>query len=150
MRHICLTVLILFSFILQSKVAVLGVSLNLTALAAYYCGISSGTTRGLFLGSLIGLLEDGAGGGIIGPNMLGKGMVGFFSSFISAGLFRWTPYIGMLAVFVLTAMDVSVVFLSKSAFGTTPAPLQRMFLVVLIQGLVNSMAGLFLRTKNAD
>lgn len=150
MKLIYISSLILISLILQSKVAIFGVSPNLTALITYYYGISNGTTKGLLAGSFIGLLEDSAGGGIIGPNILGKGMVGFFSSFISIGLLRWTPYIGALAIFVLTAIDGLAVFISKTIFGTAPASLVRLAATILISGLLNSAAGAFARPKNAD
>lgn len=150
MKHIRLFFLIVLSFVLQSKMSVLNVVPDLTAAVVYYYGINNGAAKGIYMGSVIGLIEDSIGGGIIGPNMLGKGMVGFLSPSISGGLLRWTPYTGMLLIFVLTVMDGFVVFLSKALFEATPATVLRLVFTLLMQGFVNSMIGIFLRPKNAD
>ncbi len=104
----------------------------------------------MLLGSLIGVIEDAAVGGMIGPNLLGKGLVGFFSSSLFEGVFRWTPLLGMLAVFSLTIMDGFVVYLSQVFYETPPAPWSRAILTIVVQGLLNAAIGIFIKPKNAE
>ena len=115
MIYVYWTIAILLSFFLQGKVSIIGVSLNLTVLMAYYAGIKYGETKGMLLGAFIGALEDIMAGSILGPNMLAKGVIGFFSSFlISGSIFRWTPLFGIITISLLTFFDNSIVFLSRN------------------------------------
>ena len=85
--------------IVQTKVSLFGVRPDLTVAIAYYIGLTRGSAKGAAAGSLIGLFEDSVEGIILGPNMLGKGMAGYFSSLLSGSPFRWTPLLGMLGIF---------------------------------------------------
>lgn len=138
------------AFIIQMKVSVFGVSPDLTAVVAYYFGIKEGPIRGIFFGSLIGIVEDSVGGMILGPNLLGKGLVGFFSSFMSGSLFRWTPLLGMVSLFVLTVMDGGVVVMSKTIFASSSSSPSNWVFAVVAQGLLNIVFGIFLRPRNVD
>lgn len=137
-------------FVIQMKVSFFGVSPDLTAVVAYYLGIKGGAVRGICLGSLIGTIEDSVGGIILGPNLLGKGLVGFCSSFMSGSLFRWTPLLGMFSLFVLTVSDGVVVALSRAIFESAPSSLTRWGLVVVAQGIFNLFIGIFIRPRNVD
>jgi rod shape-determining protein MreD len=76
------------AFLIQTKISLLSVAPNITALLAYYAGIKYGQNKGVIFGLLIGSIEDSLSSPILGPNMLGKGLVGFSSSlFISGGMF---------------------------------------------------------------
>ncbi|GAB4415992.1 MAG: hypothetical protein OHK0032_12130 [Thermodesulfovibrionales bacterium] len=150
MRVVCLISGFILLLVLQTKITIFGIAPDLTAAVAYYLGINNGSNRGALLGSIIGIIEDSIGGGMLGPNLLGKGMVGFFSSFVSGRPFRWTPLLGMVSIFILTIADSFVVYLSRVVFETTPAPLSAAIPALLIQGLINSTIGAFLRPKNAD
>jgi rod shape-determining protein MreD len=141
---------VLAAFIVQTKVSLFGVSPDLTAVAAYYFGIKNGATKGMSLGSLIGMIEDSVSGNILGPNLLGKGVVGFFSSFSSGSVFRWTPFLGMVSIFFLTVLDGTIVFLSRSLFQTPPTSLRAALLILVAQGLLNIPVGFFIRPHNAD
>ncbi len=138
------------AFVLQTKVSLFGVAPDLTALLAYYLGITGGATRGMLLGCLIGALEDSVGGGILGPNLLGKGMVGFLSSFSSGSVFRWTPMLGVISLFLLTVTDGMVVFSSKTIFATMPSSLSTAVFVLFFQGTLNMSIGIFIKPKNVD
>lgn len=150
MKTIWLLLGVIFAFVMQTKISVLGVSPDLTAVVAYYIGINGGTTKGTFLSSLLGIIEDSIGGNILGPNFLGKGTVGFFSSFISGSLFRWTPLLGAVSLFVLTFLDGIVVLSSRTIFETAPASLSSGFFTLFMQGLFNLPIGVFIRPKNVD
>lgn len=150
MRHIALFLAVIGSFVLQTKIKIFGVPPELTVVVVYYIGVTGGTAKGMILGSLIGIAEDSITGGIIGPNLLGKGMVGFFSSSIAGGLFRWTPLLGLLIISALTMLDGLVVFLSRMFYETLPLPPHRALLTVVIQGLINAFAGIFIKPGHAD
>ena len=144
---------VMLAFLFQTKISVLGVSPNLTAAVAYYFGITGGSTKGVLFGSLIGVIEDSMGGNILGPNLLGKGMVGFFSSFMSGmsgSLFRWTPFLGSVSLVTLTLMDGSIILLSRAIFDAMPTSLSSGIFALLVQGLFNGIIGIFIRPSNVD
>ncbi len=141
---------IALAFVVQMKVSLFGVSPDLTAVVAYYFGIKGGPMRGIFFGSVVGIVEDSVAGMFLGPNLLGKGLVGFFSSFMSGSLFRWTPLLGMVSLFALTVLDGIMVVLSRTIFESAPSSLTRWVLVVAAQGLLNTFFGIFVRPRNVD
>lgn len=144
---VCITVVI---FVIQSKLSVFGIPLALTVTIPYYIGLRKGEKQGLLIGSLIGMIEDSLSGNILGPHFLGKGIVGFSASLFSGSFFRWTPILGILGIFTLTVIDGLSVFLTKTIFNIQFIPAPRMVTTVLVQGLLNTMAGIFLRPENAE
>lgn len=151
MKYIFWAILIFLSFILQGRVSILGVPPNLTALLVYYAGVKYGQTKGLLTGVLIGALEDNISSPILGPNLLAKATIGYFSSlFITGGFFRWTPVLGIFALFLLTLLDNSIVFISRSLFDKIPAELTSALFVSIMQSILNAPAGIFIRPKNAE
>lgn len=134
----------------QAKVNIFSVSPNITVIVAYYLGIRRGTTEGILFGSLIGIIEDSVGGTMLGPNLLAKGAVGFLSAFVSGTLFRWTPFLGVLSVFFLTAGDGIMRFLSRSVFDVMPGSLSLVVTTTVVQGLLNAGAGIFIKPKHAE
>lgn len=151
MRYLVWAGAILLTFFLQSRVSVLDIPPDLTAILVFYAGIRHGETKGLLTGVLIGALEDSISSSIIGPNLLGKGMVGFSASFfISGGVFRWTPVLGIVALSFLTFLDNSIVYLSRSIFDKMPAPPASALFIAVMQSLINAPAGIFIRPKHVD
>jgi rod shape-determining protein MreD len=150
MRSFFIFLGVVLAFLLQTKISVLGVSPDLTAAVAYYFGITGGSTKGVISGSLIGVIEDSVGGNILGPNLLGKGMVGFFSSFMSGSPFRWTPFLGIVSLVILTLMDGSIILLSRAIFGAMPTSLSSGIFALFVQGLFNGIIGIFIRPRNVD
>jgi rod shape-determining protein MreD len=141
---------VMLAFLLQARLSVFGVSPDLTAAVAYYFGITGGSVKGVLFGSLVGVIEDSVGGNILGPNLLGKGMVGFFSSFLSGSLFRWTPFLGIVSLGILTLMDGSIILLSRTIFEAMPTSLSSGIITLLVQGLFNGVIGFFIRPRNVD
>lgn len=141
--------MIFLALLLESRISVFGTPPNLTAAIAYYFGLKHGETKGIFFGSLIGLLEDGLSGNILGPNLLGKGLVGFFSAFMSGSFFRWTPLLGMFGIFFLTALDGITVFFSRTAFELMPTSIPNAISIVIVSAIMNSFLGIFIRPQNA-
>lgn len=145
-----LFILVIFlSFLLESRISIFGAQPNLTAAVVYYFGLKNGATKGLLFGAMIGIIGDGISGGILGPGMLGKGFVGFFSSFMSGGsFFRWTPLLGMIGIFFLTAFDGIIVFFSRAIFEHMPTSITSAISIALISAELNSFFGVFLKPKN--
>lgn len=148
MKKALLVLLVFIAFLLESRTSVFGVSPNLTAAIVYYYGIRQGEAKGILFGSVIGLIGDSLSGGIIGPNILGKGLVGFFSSFMSGSFFRWTPLLGMIGISVLTALDGAVVFLARTFFEQMPTSASKAAAIILISAVINSFPGLCMRPQN--
>jgi rod shape-determining protein MreD len=151
MKYLSLAVFTCLALFLEGRITILGIAPDLTALLAFYVGMRYGETRGLLAGVVIGALEDSVSASIIGPNLLGKGIVGFSASFFVSGrLLRWTPLLGLIVVSLLTFADGFVVFLAKSVFDKVPAVPSTAFLVSIMQSVLNAPAGIFVRPKNAD
>ncbi len=150
MRGIFFLIVIFLAFVLQTRVSIIGISPNLTAALAYYFGLRNGETKGMLFGAFIGIIEDSLSGGILGPNLIGKGLVGFISSFMSGSFFRWTPVLGIIGIFFLTSFDGFVVFLSKAIFEHMPRGISNAISVILVTAVLNSLLGIFLRPRDED
>lgn len=151
MNYVIWAFFIFMAFLLQTKISLLSVAPNITAILAYYAGIKYGQNRGVLFGLLIGAIEDSLSSPILGPNMLGKGLVGFSASlFISGGIFVWTPLLGMLGIALLTFVDNSAVFLSLSIFDRPPTNALTALFITIMQALLNSAAGMFIKPTHAD
>lgn len=151
MRYLAVAIAVFIAFLLQGKASILSVQPNLIAVLAYYAGIKYGEYRGLAAGLMLGAMEDSLASQMIGPNMLGKGLVGFIASFfISGGMLVWTPFLGMIGMFGLTLLDNAVVFTSLSLFDRVPASLTTAVFISLMQAILNSAAGIFIKPRHAD
>lgn len=137
-----------FIIIIQGSVSLFDVTPNLTAVLACYAGIRKGEVKGMFFGSLIGIVEDSLSGAFLGPNLLSKGLLGYFSSFVYSRFFIWTPLLGILSIFVLTSIDSTVVFISRSIFDRMPVSIGAAVFIVAIQSLLNAPLGIFLKPKD--
>lgn len=138
------------SFLIEAKVSFLGIRPDATAILIYYFGLRNGPVGGLLFGAFIGILADSLSGGIIGPNILSKGMVGYFSAVFIAKIFKWTPFIGILGLAVLTAMDRTASLISYSVFEHMPSSPLIVIYTIAGQALINCPLGFFLRAKDED
>lgn len=151
MRYVYWSLALFLALIIQSRLSLLGVSPNITILLAYFAGIRYGTSKGLFIGALIGAVEDSVSSLFLGPHMLSKGIVGYAASFmISGGFFRWTPILGMILLSMLTLTDNAVGFISRTVFDRMPDALSSMFFMSVMQSLLNAPAGIFLRPSDEE
>lgn len=151
MKYLWWALIIFLAFLLQGSISILAVSPNLTVLVVYFIGIRHGRTQGLVSGVLLGALEDSLSSGMLGPNMLAKGLVGFLSaSFISGNFLIWTPLSGTIAAALLTFTDNAVVFLSLTLFDKFPTHPSAALFTTTMQSLMNAPAGFFMRPKNVD
>ncbi len=151
MKYLFFAAALFLALFLQGSLSVLGISPDLTALLAFYVGMREGETKGLLAGVMIGALEDSLASSMIGPNLLAKAIVGFSSSFfVSGGLLRWTPLLGVIVVSLLTAVDGFTVFLTRTLFDRAPTAASMALFVSTMQSILNAPAGIFVRPKNAD
>lgn len=151
MRYVAWLLIGFCAFLLLGRVSVLGVVPNLTVLLAYYSGIRYGANKGLLAGLLIGFFEDSLSGGLVGPNMLSKGLVGYAAAFfIAGGLFRWTPLLGIISVSALTLAGNIVTVLSETLFNKMPGSVASIVFVSVMQALLNAPAGAFMRPEHVD
>jgi len=152
MKKIILPLIIFSAFLLESRISIFGAQPDLAAAIAYYFGLKNGETKGLLFGSFIGLLGDSLSGGILGPNILGKGIVGFLSAFMSSAsggsFFRWTPALGVIGISLLTAINGIIVFLSKTLFEHMPTSTSSAMSIIFTTALINSLLGIFMRPQN--
>lgn len=136
-------------FIVQMNVSMFGVFLNLTVLVPFYVGVRSTPEKGLLAGLGVGFLQDGLGLGIIGPNMLSKGLVGLLSPLMAGKFFIWTRVFGMVTMFTMTFIDGWMVYASKSVFQSLSTDLDVVFRDVLIQSVLNAPLGYFVKHRDA-
>ncbi|MEW6214007.1 MAG: hypothetical protein AB1478_02200 [Nitrospirota bacterium] len=148
MIYILWAAIIPLTFIIQGKLSLFDVSPNFTSVLAYYAGIRNGEVKGMFLGSLLGMAEDSLSATFLGPNLLSKGLVGYFSSFMSGSFFRWTPLLGIIGISILTLIDSTVIFISRSIFDKMPVGIGTAVFTVTIQSMINAPLGIFLRPKD--
>ena len=148
MRKIILLLIIFSAFLLESRISIFGAQPDLAAAITYYFGLKNGETKGIVFGSFVGLIGDSLCVGILGPNILGKGMVGFFSAFMSGSFFRWTPVLGVIGISLLTALNGIIVFLSKTLFEHMPTSIPSAISIIFTASLINSLFGIFIRPQN--
>jgi len=148
MIYLLWAAIIFLTLIIQGSVSLFDVTPNLTVVLACYAGIRKREVKGMFFGSLIGIIEDSLSGAFLGPNLLSKSLVGYLSSFIYSRFFIWTPLLGIISISVLTLIDSSVVFMSRSIFSKMPVSIGAAVFIIAIQSLSNAPLGIFLRPKN--
>lgn len=145
-KQLTWVIVLIAVLMLEAKVEVFGIRPNLTAVLAYYFGLRNGAVKGILYGSLIGIAVDSLSGGMLGPNLLGKGAVGFFSSYIAEGFFfKWTPVLGVLGISALTVLDGIAAFALTALFVSAPTSLWNAALIMLGQAALNAMAGPFIK-----
>jgi rod shape-determining protein MreD len=148
MKYVLWVLVTFFIFILQGSISLFDITPNLTAALACYAGIKKREIKGMFLGSLIGVIEDSLSGTFLGPNLLSKGLVGYLSSFIYSRFFVWTPLLGIISIFVLTLTDGFIVFMSRGIFDKMPANSGAAAFIIIFQSLLNAPLGIFLKPKD--
>ena len=148
MKYLIWIFIIIMVFIIQGSVSLYYVTPNLTVALAYYAGVKLKEVKGLFLGGFIGIMEDSLTGILLGPNLLSKGLIGYFASFMYSRFFLWTPVLGIMSVFLFTFVDGLIVYITRSIFAKSPVDLSTALLVISLQAMLNAPLGLFIKPKN--
>lgn len=152
------------AFLMQTQFSSMHVPVNITVILVYSFGLKNlerVSTREYFgskteiqstlFGATIGLIEDALLGSVIGPNLLGKGLIGFITPVIFADVvFRWTPFWGMMVAIAFTLLDGVIVIGSRAVFSDLNINFVQAFLNVLIQAVINIPFGMLLKPKTID
>lgn len=150
MTYFIWAVIIFLTFILQASFSLFDVTPNLTVILAFYAGIRKGEVRGLLIGALIGIIEDSLSGAFLGPNLLSKGLVGYFSSLMYSRYFIWTPLLGIISIMAFTLIDSFLVFASRSIFERMPGTPGSAVFIFLIQAFMNALSGLLIKPAKKE
>ncbi len=147
MRYLFWSAIVLSIFLVQGRISFFDVTPSLTSLLVYYVGMRNGDVAGIFFGSLIGTIEDSLSGSFLGPHLLSKGLVGYFSSFLSGSFFKWTPLLGVIGISTLTFFDNALVFASRGFFNKLPSSIQAAVFIITIKSIMNAPLGVLIRPK---
>ncbi len=148
MIYLLWAAIIFCTLIIQGSISLFDITPNLTAVLACYAGVRGKEIKGMFLGALIGIVEDSLSGAFLGPNLLSKGLIGYLSSFVYSRFFVWTPLLGMISISVLTFIDGFIVFVSRSLFDKMPVGIGTAVFIIAMQSIANAPLGILLRPKN--
>jgi len=148
MIYLLWAAIIFCTLIIQGSISLFDITPNLTAVLACYAGVRGKEIKGMFLGALIGIVEDSLSGAFLGPNLLSKGLIGYLSSFVYSRFFVWTPLLGMISISVLTFIDGFIVFMSRSLFDKMPVGIGTAVFIIAMQSIANAPLGILLRPKN--
>jgi rod shape-determining protein MreD len=148
MIYLLWAAIIFCTLIIQGSISLFDITPNLTAVLACYAGVRGKEIKGMFLGALIGIVEDSLSGAFLGPNLLSKSLIGYLSSFVYSRFFVWTPLLGMISISVLTFIDGFIVFVSRSLFDKMPVGIGTAVFIIAMQSIANAPLGILLRPKN--
>ena len=147
MRYLLWPIIIFLVLVVQGSLSIFDVTPNFTVVLACYIGIKKREIKGMSFGALLGIIEDNLASTFLGPNMLSKGLIGYFSSLMYSRFFVWTPVLGVISVAVLTMADGFVVLMARGIFDKMPVNFGAAAFVILIQSLLNAPFGIFLKPK---
>lgn len=97
-------------------------------------------------GMLCGFVEDLLAGGLLGPGMLAKALIGYLSAVVfSDVLFRWIPVFGGLTMILFTVLDWGCALGARVAFGTAATIPFATFQPLVVQCIGNGIVGMMIR-----
>ena len=150
MKYLLWAGITFLTFGIQGSISLFDITPNFTVILASYAGIREKELKGLFFGSLIGIVEDSLSGTFLGPNLLSKGLVGYLAAFLYSKFFVWNPVLGMLTVSLLTMTDSFIVYTARSIFDTMPSGIAAAAFIIAMQSLYNAPLGIFLKKKSVQ
>lgn len=148
MKKLLMALLLVALLVAESRISLWGAGLNLSVFIAYWAGLRHGAIKGTIAGALVGAVTDSISGGMLGPSMLSKATVGYLASYIRGGLFMWTPLLGAVVIFFLTAMDGFIAHTCYSVFDQGTGSLGATAKVVFLQAALNLWVGFFMRPED--
>lgn len=143
-------VILLVTFIIQGSISLFDVTPNLTVILVCYAGMKNREVKGMVIGSLIGIVEDSLSGAFLGPHLLSKSVVGYFSSLMYSRFFIWTPLLGIISISLLTVTDSFIVFALRSIFDKMPVNIGAAAFIIVMQSILNAPFGLLLKPKSVE
>lgn len=137
------------ALIIESRLRILGMAPNITVMLAYYMGLRHGAMQGVLAGGGLGLLKDGAVGGMVGPGSLSMSTVGLLASHLRGGMLMWNPLLGVLALMFLTGMDGMLTYACLSIFQQPRAEFGAAALSILWQAAMNAPFGIIIKPADS-
>lgn len=144
-RWVVASALLVFALVIDMREP-FGIRLDTTCLLVAYFAIRYGPLRGFILGALSGLYIDALSGGILGPSIFGKALVGILIPYITMAFFKWTPLIGLIIMGGATILDRLISFVISAPLGGATFSLA-IFASVLGGVVLNSLFGAFIEPK---
>ena len=161
MNYLKWSAIIFITLFFQTQITLFTVHPNLTAALVYIYAItilrqpsvvshmsSRPETQSAVFGAMVGFIEDAVTGAIIGPSLLGKGLIGFLSVLIFTDVFfRWTPVLGGIVILTMTIFERLITTLMLMMFKDITINWTYALSVILLQALINLPFGIIIRPK---
>ncbi len=155
---------ILLAFILQTKISLFGYPLNFTVLVVYAFVLHSvkktvkkdefpaggSEIKCTIFGAFIGIIDDIISGSMLGSSFLSLGLVGFFGSILFTNvLFRWTPLLGIIVIFIFAIFSGLAHVALRILFTDINISIYNAIQMIFIQAFINMPFGALLKpSKN--
>ncbi|MBI5141863.1 MAG: rod shape-determining protein MreD [Nitrospirae bacterium] len=111
-------VLLMFVFVLQVRVPLpIWFRPAFVLLVIFFHSLRFGETKGLLLGALGGLALDVFSAGMIGPQILSKGVVGYVSAWLPRLFYRKTPVTLTVCIAIAALIDCAILQTVFKAFS---------------------------------
>ncbi|TAN45714.1 MAG: hypothetical protein EPN22_01615 [Nitrospirae bacterium] len=150
-------------FLVHTQLSSFAGLFNLSVVLVYYFGVESLSrisSKKFFpvrielesagFGASIGLVEDALSGGIIGPAILSRGLIGFVTPFVYTEIvFRWTPIWAGALLVLFTFCDGWIIAGARSVFSETVINNAQVLRVVAFQCLVSLPFALLIKPLSA-
>ncbi|KJU83354.1 Cell shape-determining protein MreD [Candidatus Magnetobacterium bavaricum] len=117
---------------------------NFTLLVVFYLGVKWNISRAFVWAFVIGLILDSVSMRLIGPNILSKVTIVFFTYFFKTGIFNLASMLSALLCFFFTIIDAVMVYTSLSLFDVRPTQSAEAFNLISFQAITNSVVAYFL------
>ncbi|MCL4537869.1 MAG: hypothetical protein M1610_09795 [Nitrospirae bacterium] len=159
MNYLKWAIFIFLTFLVQTQLSIFNTSLNLAVVLAYSFALKSlprsqeagyfgsrAEIKSTVFGAGIGLLEDILAGSIIGPGFFSKGLIGFISVVaFTEVVFKWTPFLGVIAMIILTVIDGIIVTGLRFIFTNININMIDTLKTIFIHAIVNIPFGIIFK-----
>lgn len=148
--------LVVVAFVIQTEITPFDVLLNLSGLVVFLYSLGNipdkpyvkgywtghGEMKAIFFGATVGLIEDGLAGSIIGPSIMSKALMGFFTVFIFTEVFsKFTVTMASFVLFCMTALEFLVMFVLRLLFTDLTLNIPFFVRSLIIQSTANLLLG---------
>lgn len=143
LRSYVWVVLVGLALFLQSKILFFGVPPEFLSAIVFIFGMRTRNDfKATIFGAICGFLEDVLSG-FWGPNIMSKVLIGYLSANILGGFFVWSPILGVVGMFFITALD-ALLGIFVATLKDSPVPVSGWVIyTIFMQALINSPLGIF-------
>lgn len=148
MRYLTLTILFLFSLILQSAVfshlTIFGVKPDLVLVVIILYAIMNGSKEGALAGIIGGIIQDLAFGQYLGMNILTKVITGYLCGLLERRIYKENLLIPMIVILIGTLLNEFMLFLFRLMVDISTSSFVNVKEIILITAFYNSIVTLFI------